>query len=163
MRTGIYERTTPIVLVPKRQLKKMEFINDSIKVEYLRGNVVDIPARKNGNLNKENYLNEWTNSIRECKIAAVIPERISDFSNNGRAVRLVLAHPVQEFVIERKLDTALNDKLADIANDKRASIIIDFPAPSVVPPWWRLWSVDVEDFILRFKDEKRANQDVVQP
>ena len=163
MSKGIYERTTPIVLVPKRQLKKLEFINDSIKTEYLRGNVVDIPARKDGSFNKEDYLNEWVNSIRECKIAAVIPERINDFSDNRRAVKLVLAHPVQEFVIERKLDTALNDKLAEIVSDKRARIIIDIPIYDGMPPWWRLWSVDAEGFILRFKDNKRANQDVVQP
>lgn len=144
---GVYERLTPIVLVPAAQLERLEFLTREMRARFLRDEIVDLPAQPP--LRAGDYARDWVHRLEHEGCATVLPECVAHLTSLPRAREFVLAEPIQEFVIRKQLSTTLFNAVADVDIARRASIVRLLPLPIAVPFFLRLVSIDAEGFILR--------------
>ncbi|NGM38594.1 hypothetical protein G4G93_32665 [Methylobacterium sp. DB0501] len=159
---GVHARECPIVLVPRKQFAYLTFIDAAVQAAYLRGNLVDIHAKDDAHLNRNDYLRDWVYRFQQSWIAVVVPERAKDFLAPRAVGEFLLSEPIEDFVKARKLDRELYNVVAD-ASKGHARLVLELPLPTVVPFFLRLWSIDADDLVFRLPEEERLPEAAAQP
>lgn len=149
---GLYGQKTPIIAVPASQLRHLEFINTRIHAVFLRNEVVDIPLRNDFDFSDDDYIRNWTYRLEHRRKAVILPEKAKIFVAQPIAGRHVLAGTAQDFVVRKKLDTALYNIFASVSESGCAKSVFYYGALDISPSFARILSMNIEESALRFKD-----------
>jgi hypothetical protein len=149
---GLYDRRTPIVAVPAKELNSLSFLSDEAKMLFLSNAVVDIPASRGINFGREAYVRDWIHRLKHKRKAVVLPEIVDSFFAPPAAGDFVLTGPVQEFVINHRLDTALYDILAKVRNAGSTRIVYHIGIVNILPPIVRLININIDKHVSRFEE-----------
>lgn len=148
-RRGAAQRA-PVVLVPAGQVKNLEFLNVRSREAFLRGDIVEVPANRGGNVDPQEYARHWTNRFRQRNIAALVPNTAHMlFGAPTQTGRFELGRYPQALVHQGLLDTELFNAAADVRNDGSPVIVYCVTFANFGPGFMRLFTLSAHDLVVQ--------------